>query len=185
MKPSDANVWCAATAAVSSCGSNGLSTRCMSEIVGVPPSGVWSLTNQQIGDRHDPASISERLLRRQPLSQWVEARSHVTLGACLTLDCKRTIRTTPTPVTSTSLGAETRSDFGSRPPKTNRKWEVVCTQCGDTDGPAEGQSETIRTLRGPYSSKRKAQRVVRQHARHNREDRPWAGFPTANFPSKN
>jgi len=65
------------------------------------------------------------------------------------------------------------------------QWEVVRTQCGDTDGPAEGQSEYVRTLRGPYSSKRKARRVVKQHAKNNREASPWGGFPTENFPSKN
>ena len=64
------------------------------------------------------------------------------------------------------------------------QWEVVCPQCGDTDGPAEGQSKSVRTLRGPYPNKRKAQRVVRQHGKHNREDHPWGGFPAENFPMK-
>jgi len=64
------------------------------------------------------------------------------------------------------------------------QWEVVCPQCGDTDGPVDGQSESTRALRGPYSSKRKARRVAKQHARHNREPPPsWGAFPTQNFPS--
>jgi hypothetical protein len=43
------------------------------------------------------------------------------------------------------------------------RWEVVCAQCGDTDGPADGQPEAARQLRGPYGSKRRAGRAAVKH----------------------
>jgi len=42
-------------------------------------------------------------------------------------------------------------------------WEVICEECGDTDGPIEMQSPTARARRGPYSSKRKAERAATKH----------------------
>jgi len=42
-------------------------------------------------------------------------------------------------------------------------WEVICEECGDTDGPIEAQSETARARRGPYPSKRKAERAATKH----------------------
>ena len=30
-----------------------------------------------------------------------------------------------------------------------RNWEVLCRECGDTDGPAEEQSKAVQRLRGP------------------------------------
>jgi hypothetical protein len=44
-----------------------------------------------------------------------------------------------------------------------RRWEVFCAECGDTDGPAENQAEPIRHLRGPYSSEHKAKHVAKKH----------------------
>ena len=45
----------------------------------------------------------------------------------------------------------------------DRLWEVFCAECGDTDGPAENQSEPIRQLRGPHPSEHKAKHVAKQH----------------------
>jgi hypothetical protein len=42
-------------------------------------------------------------------------------------------------------------------------WEVICEECGDTDGPAETQSEEVRGRRGPYSSKHKAEHAATKH----------------------
>jgi len=44
------------------------------------------------------------------------------------------------------------------------EWEVICVQCGDDEGPAQSQSDTVRNLRGPYSSKHRAEHVARRHA---------------------
>ncbi len=44
-----------------------------------------------------------------------------------------------------------------------RLWEVFCAECGDTDGPADNQTEPIRQLRGPYSSEHKAKHVATNH----------------------
>ena len=64
------------------------------------------------------------------------------------------------------------------------QWEIVCPQCGDSDGPLDAQSDFVRALRGPYSSRRKARRAAKKHARHNQEpSRPWE-FPTGDFPQK-
>lgn len=43
------------------------------------------------------------------------------------------------------------------------QWEVVCPQCGDTDGPAEAQTGEARALRGPYRSKHKAEHAANHH----------------------
>ena len=45
----------------------------------------------------------------------------------------------------------------------HRKWEVVCKECGDTDGPAELQPPAAQVLRGPFRSKRLALRVENEH----------------------
>lgn len=44
-----------------------------------------------------------------------------------------------------------------------RHWEVFCGECGDTDGPAETQTEGVRRLRGPYSSEHKAKHAATKH----------------------
>ncbi len=43
------------------------------------------------------------------------------------------------------------------------QWEVFCEQCGDTDGPVDGQPDRARELRGPYPSKHKAEHVATRH----------------------
>jgi len=45
------------------------------------------------------------------------------------------------------------------------RWEVVCPQCGDDDGPVDQLPEEIRGLRGPYSSKHQASHVANKHTR--------------------
>jgi hypothetical protein len=55
------------------------------------------------------------------------------------------------------------------------QWEVVCVECGDTEGPASEQTDEVRKLRGPYESRHKAQRVAHRHER--REDVPFSWTP--------
>lgn len=43
-------------------------------------------------------------------------------------------------------------------------WEVFCAECGDSDGPAEGQPPEVQKLRGPYKNERLARRAARRHA---------------------
>jgi hypothetical protein len=45
----------------------------------------------------------------------------------------------------------------------DHQWEVFCEECGDTDGPVKLQSEKVRTLRGPYTSKHKAEHAAKLH----------------------
>lgn len=45
------------------------------------------------------------------------------------------------------------------------QWEVLCAQCGDTDGPATDQSPEVQALRGPYRSKHRAKHVADKHFR--------------------
>ena len=47
-----------------------------------------------------------------------------------------------------------------------RKWEVICPQCSDTDGPAAEHSREVQLLRGPYR-KRKAKLVELAHFNNN------------------
>jgi hypothetical protein len=42
-------------------------------------------------------------------------------------------------------------------------WEVICEECGDTDGPIETQSVSVRARRRPYSSKHKAEHAATKH----------------------
>jgi hypothetical protein len=44
-----------------------------------------------------------------------------------------------------------------------RRWEVFCRECGDTDGPAETQTEPVQHLRGPYPNEHKAKRAAQKH----------------------
>jgi hypothetical protein len=44
-----------------------------------------------------------------------------------------------------------------------KEWEVFCEQCGDTGGPRDLQPEAVQTIRGPYSSKHKAEHVATKH----------------------
>jgi hypothetical protein len=44
-----------------------------------------------------------------------------------------------------------------------RLWEVFCRECGDTDGPAETQTEAVQHLRGPYTSEHKAKHATKKH----------------------
>jgi hypothetical protein len=42
-------------------------------------------------------------------------------------------------------------------------WEVLCAECGDTDGPSDNQREPARRLRGPYASEHKAKHTASRH----------------------
>ena len=61
------------------------------------------------------------------------------------------------------------------------KWEVVCAQCGDTDGPANRQPEPANLLRGPYDSKHAAHRAVKHHSRQHPPEKLEPG-PMSDWP---
>jgi hypothetical protein len=43
------------------------------------------------------------------------------------------------------------------------RFEVICAACGDIDGPVEYQPPVAQALRGPYSSRKAAEKVARNH----------------------
>jgi hypothetical protein len=43
------------------------------------------------------------------------------------------------------------------------RFEVICAACGDIDGPLEYQPFAAQQLRGPYESKRIAEKVAQRH----------------------
>jgi hypothetical protein len=43
------------------------------------------------------------------------------------------------------------------------RFEVICVACGDVDGPRHLQPEPAKWLRGPYDTKKEAERVARSH----------------------
>jgi hypothetical protein len=43
------------------------------------------------------------------------------------------------------------------------RWEVICEECGDSDGPVETQSDAARARRGPYDSQIAAQDAATRH----------------------
>ena len=45
------------------------------------------------------------------------------------------------------------------------EWDVICRECGDTEGPTEDQAVDVQKLRGPYSRKHKARREAHRHER--------------------
>ena len=40
---------------------------------------------------------------------------------------------------------------------------MFCAECGDTDGPAENQTQPIQRLRGPYAHEHKAKHAAQKH----------------------
>jgi len=44
-----------------------------------------------------------------------------------------------------------------------RRWEVFCRECGDTDGPAHAQNEAVQRLRGPYLNEHRAKQAAKRH----------------------
>jgi hypothetical protein len=44
-----------------------------------------------------------------------------------------------------------------------KQWEVFCEQCGAREGPPDVQPEAAQKLRGPYSSKHRAEHVAKRH----------------------
>ena len=45
----------------------------------------------------------------------------------------------------------------------DHQWEVVCEECGDTDGPISSQPVAVRALRSPYPTKHRAEQVAKRH----------------------
>jgi hypothetical protein len=43
------------------------------------------------------------------------------------------------------------------------RFEVICAACGDIDGPLQYQPSVAQQLRGPYESKRLAEKVAQRH----------------------
>jgi len=62
----------------------------------------------------------------------------------------------------------------------NSQWEVICAECGDTEGPLDEQTVEVRRLRGPYVSRHKAERAAHGHER--REDIPLRWTPGSASP---
>ena len=71
--------------------------------------------------------------------------------------------TFPTPAVSFCSWHRDQSGKWVEGAEDERRWEVFCRECGDTDGPAEAQSETVQRLRGPYPSERKAKHAATKH----------------------
>jgi hypothetical protein len=44
-----------------------------------------------------------------------------------------------------------------------KQWEVFCEQCGAEEGPPELQPDAAQKLRGPFSSKHKAEHAAKKH----------------------
>ena len=44
------------------------------------------------------------------------------------------------------------------------RWEVICTECGDDQGPIEDQTPFVRDLRGAYRSEEAALQAATVHA---------------------
>ena len=53
------------------------------------------------------------------------------------------------------------------------QWEVVCTACGDNEGPVDQQSEGVRKLRGPYPAEHKARHAARKHEKETTTPIRW------------
>jgi len=57
--------------------------------------------------------------------------------------------------------------------QTDSRWEVICAECGDNEGPSEDQSPAIQQLRGPYPTEHKAERAAHAHERESNPRRRW------------
>jgi hypothetical protein len=44
-------------------------------------------------------------------------------------------------------------------------WELICRECGDNEGLAEAQTRAVRSLRGSYPSRHKAEHAARHHSK--------------------
>lgn len=43
------------------------------------------------------------------------------------------------------------------------RFEVICAACGDIDGPVDYQPAIARALRGPYNSRKAAEKIAKAH----------------------
>ena len=69
----------------------------------------------------------------------------------------------PTPAVSSCGWHQDQNGTWVAGQEDERRWEVFCRECGDTDGPAETQTEAVQGLRGPYPSEHKAKHVATKH----------------------
>ena len=70
--------------------------------------------------------------------------------------------TIPTYDRCSSIGKSSRRGFELRGMIPYR-FEVICAACGDIDGPLEYQPVAAQQLRGPFESKRIAEKVAQRH----------------------
>lgn len=57
----------------------------------------------------------------------------------------------------------TTAGHGARPRAAFHFWEVICVDCGDSEGPLENQADEIKRLRGPYLTEEKAKKAAALH----------------------
>ena len=83
--------------------------------------------------------------------------------------------------TSTPIGIEMSMANGCRRHRDESRWEVICAECGDNEGPSEDQNPVIQQFRGPYPSEHKALHVAHAHERKSNPELRWlpgsTGFP--------
>jgi hypothetical protein len=77
-----------------------------------------------------------------------------------------------------------RDDYGQWVSDTwdESRWEVVCPQCGDEEGPSLNQSQAVQKLRGPYATKHKAEHAAHEHERHANPKTRWTPGSTVPQP---
>ena len=57
----------------------------------------------------------------------------------------------------------TTAGHGARPRAAFHFWEVICLDCGDSEGLLENQVDEIKRLRGPYLTEDKAKKAAALH----------------------
>jgi len=62
------------------------------------------------------------------------------------------------------------------------RWEVICAECGDNEGPSEDQSPAIQQFRGPYPTEHKAVHVANVHERKSNPELRWLPGSTVRGP---
>ena len=62
------------------------------------------------------------------------------------------------------------------------KWEVICAECGDNEGPSEVQGPAIQQFRGPYPTEHKAVHAAHAHERKSNPRLRW--LPGSTVPQR-
>jgi len=62
------------------------------------------------------------------------------------------------------------------------QWEVICRECGDSEGHADEETAEVRALRGPYPTKHKAEHAAHRHEREFSTPLRW--MPGGAMPQK-